>query len=528
MSTPSSASIHWDAQVSLRLLAESMPIAVVIVGAGGRIVYVNAKLEEMFGYQRDELLGKMVEILMPGRFRHSHVQHRHGYMEHLHVRGMGSGMDLAGKRKDGSEFPLEAGLSPLTLGDETFVVVTVTDISKRKQVEEMLERQIEERTHEVERRQDVSEGLRSILSALIANRSLVENLEFIADHATQLLGADACVIYSRDEQLGQLHSRVARGLLSAELEKTFEQILVREGQLYNEPFVFDHTMQAVAAFDFHVAPTFATFPAQQQPVYLTVPIRDTQETFGIVLLYYSQGQKIVEQDIDLALRLADLAVLALANAHLRDQIEHSAVAAERSRIARDLHDAVTQTLFSASIIAEVLPTMWRRNQEEGRKRLEELRELTRGALAEMRTLLLELRPAKLVEVDLADLLRQLAEAISGRARVPVTVEVEGSAELPADVKVAFYRVAQEALNNIAKHAQAHHAYIKLHRTADHVTLAVSDDGSGFVFEEIAPHHLGLGIMRERTEAIGATLMVHSKPGQGTTVEVVWKQAKVPA
>src|SRR5688572_29208008 len=136
----STSSINWDAQVSLRHLVESMPIAVVIVDSRGHIVYVNAKLEDMFGYQPDEPLGQLVEILMPERFRHGHVQHRRGYMDHLHVRGMGSGMDLAGKRKDGSEFPLEAGLSSLQLEGETFVVVTVTDVSKRKQVEEMLAR----------------------------------------------------------------------------------------------------------------------------------------------------------------------------------------------------------------------------------------------------------------------------------------------------------------------------------------------------------------------------------------------------
>ena len=195
--------------------------------------------------------------------------------------------------------------------------------------------------------------------------------------------------------------------------------------------------------------------------------------------------------------------------------------AERNRIARDLHDAVTQTLFSASIIAGVLPNIWQRNQEEGQRRLEELRDLTRGALAEMRTLLLELRPAKLIEVDLADLLRQLAEAISGRARIPVTVQIDGTAEISADVKVALYRVAQEALNNIAKHAHANNVLIHLERSPERVMLSVSDDGTGFVFEHIAAHHLGLGIMRERADAIGATLSVRSAPNQGTTIEVCW-------
>lgn len=518
---PSTSSISWDAQVSLKHLVESMPIAVVIVDSRGFIVYVNAKLEEMFGYEHDEALGKLIEILMPERFRQLHVQHRHGYMGHPHVRGMGSGMDLAGRRKDGSEFPLEAGLSSLQLDEETFVVVMVTDVSKRKEVEEMLARQVDERTHEVERRQENSEGLRGIVSTLISNQTLPDILGFIAGEVARLLEADACVIYSHDEQSGKLQIQAIQGLIRADFGVTLEASLENASQLYRGPLIFAHDMQSAPAFGSRESFSPISLEDQHQPAYLTVPIRDTQKIYGLFLLFYNQQHRIVDQEIELALRAADLTVLAFANADLRAQIELSAVTAERSRIARDLHDAVTQTLFSASIIAGVLPTIWQRNQEEGSRRLEELRDLTRGALAEMRTLLLELRPAKLIEVDLTDLLRQLAEAISGRMRIPVSLQVEGTAEISADVKVALYRVAQEALNNIAKHAHADNVWIRLERSPQQVKLSVSDDGSGFVFEHIAPHHLGLGIMRERADAIGASLSVRSAPQQGTTIEVSW-------
>ena len=108
------------------------------------------------------------------------------------------------------------------------------------------------------------------------------------------------------------------------------------------------------------------------------------------------------------------------------QLKEKTAEEERIRLARDLHDAVSQTLFSTSLIAEVLPRLWERNKDEGLKKLEEVRQLTRGALAEMRTLLFELRPAALADAELSDLLRQLAESVIGRARVPVTLEVEGT------------------------------------------------------------------------------------------------------
>ncbi len=178
-------------------------------------------------------------------------------------------------------------------------------------------------------------------------------------------------------------------------------------------------------------------------------------------------------------------------------------------------------MFSASLIAEVLPRLWESKPEEGRRRLAELRELTRGALAEMRTLLLELRPSALVEADLGDLLRQLAESITGRARVAVRLEIEGEHAPPLDVKVALYRIAQEALNNVAKHAGASQASVCLRCGLDAVELDVSDDGRGFDISAIPPDHLGVGIMRERAETIGATLQIESQVGQGTRVAVVW-------
>jgi len=178
-----------------------------------------------------------------------------------------------------------------------------------------------------------------------------------------------------------------------------------------------------------------------------------------------------------------------------------------------------------------VPTLWESDQDEARKLLKELRQLTRGALAEMRTLLLELRPAALAEATLEDLLRQLGEAVTGRIGVPVAVTVEGQYDLPPEVHVALYRIAQEALNNVVKHARATEVEVSLRCTSlpeatdgeqqEEVELRVSDDGCGFDSSSVPSDRLGLGIIRERTQAIGATLEIESEPGEGTRVSVVW-------
>jgi signal transduction histidine kinase len=146
----------------------------------------------------------------------------------------------------------------------------------------------------------------------------------------------------------------------------------------------------------------------------------------------------------------------------------------------------------------------------------------------MRTLLLELRPAALAEVNLPDLLKQLGEAVVGRARIPVEVHAEDNIELPADVRVALYRIAQEALNNVAKHSGATKARVGLACEQRQVRLTVEDDGVGFDPAAAGAGQLGLGIMRERAEAVGAELDVRSVPREGTRVTVNWSASTQPA
>jgi PAS domain S-box-containing protein len=204
-----------------------------------------------------------------------------------------------------------------------------------------------------------------------------------------------------------------------------------------------------------------------------------------------------------------------------EQLEQAATTAERERLARELHDAVTQVLFSASLIADTLPRVWERHPEEGQCGLEELRRLTHGALAEMRTLLLELRPGALSEQKLGVLLRQLTDGMMARTRMPVTTTVAGDNSLPTEVRIALYRIAQEALNNIAKHARASQATVSLDNEPDCVTLRISDDGRGFDPSSVQAHQLGMKIMHERAQAIGASFKATSQPGQGTEIVVMW-------
>ena len=126
-----------------------------------------------------------------------------------------------------------------------------------------------------------------------------------------------------------------------------------------------------------------------------------------------------------------------------------------------------------------------------------------------------------------ELLRQLSEAARGRARIPVDVHLAGNGELPPAVKVAYYYVAQEALNNVAKHARANCVRISLHANADGTLLSIQDDGQGFDLAGVTPELLGLAIRRERADAIGARLTIDSVRGGGTQVTLFWNQSDRP-
>jgi signal transduction histidine kinase len=277
-------------------------------------------------------------------------------------------------------------------------------------------------------------------------------------------------------------------------------------------------------------PRYVWMAGSQTQSELTVPIVVKEQVIGVLDAQSDELDAFDETDLSVLQSVAHQAGAAIENARLYEQAQQAAVMEERSRLARDLHDAVTQTLFSASLIAEAVPATWEMDEGEGRELLRELQRLTRGALAEMRTLLLELRPAALMETSFNDLLRQLAEAIAGRAGAPVELTTEGDCVVPPEIHVGLYRIVQEALNNVVKHSRA--SQVELHlRCASVLTesvrgqrveIQIHDNGRGFDPNSVSGEHLGLGIMRERAQAISAELTIESQPGAGTLVSVVWQ------
>jgi two-component system nitrate/nitrite sensor histidine kinase NarX len=260
--------------------------------------------------------------------------------------------------------------------------------------------------------------------------------------------------------------------------------------------------------------------------WLGVPMVAGEKVIGVLNFDSTTASAFAQPQAELLMIFADQAAIAVTNARLYQQAQVAAAISERERIARDLHDAVTQSIFSASLIAEALPMQLPAAPADVQHNLALLGKLTKGALAELRALLLELRPEHLTATPLDHLLTHLAEAFTGRMGTPVQVTANCDPlykPLPA-VQLGIYRIAQEALNNVAKHAQAQNVTINLVLRPGLIRLGILDDGRGFDSQMLARARLGISIMHERAAEIGADLAIDSAPGMGTQLFLVWNEA----
>jgi signal transduction histidine kinase len=215
-----------------------------------------------------------------------------------------------------------------------------------------------------------------------------------------------------------------------------------------------------------------------------------------------------------------VAELRLLRGEAEQRARQVAVLEERQRLSRELHDSVTQALYGISLYAEAgSRALTEGDREPAAAHLQEIRDTTQEALGEMRLLLFELRPPLLQEHGLAAALRARLQAVETRAGLTTELECPGAERLPPDTEQELYRLAQEALNNVLKHAHAGRVRVRLAAAEGRVTLEVADDGVGFEPSLRSAGGLGLRGMRERAERLGGTLRIESAPGAGTRVRV---------
>jgi PAS domain S-box-containing protein len=481
------------------------------------VVEANPVACEMHGYTRQEFIGLHPTVFM---IPESHVL----FMEH--VQGAEPGVVFEAlvihKRKDGTSFHVEVRRSAISYRERSCLLSIIRDVSRRIQTEKILSTQVDARMREQAALLAISHTLASTLElqpGLILNQ-LREIIEY--DHAGLFSFEDPNLITLAMRGTGQLEQSAS---ISIHLDSP--EILVTLFNKHRPIRIVDiWSDDPQAEFLRSLLDDGAAVLLDGMQSWMWVPLAVKGRIIGGVGVAHEKRGYFTSHHADLALSVANQAAITMINSELYGHAQEFAVLEERQRLARNLHDAVNQSLFSAGLIAEVLPRLWDQDQELARQSLEDLRKLTRGAMAEMRALLAELRPSTLTDAELGDLLRLLGNAFTGRTNIPVNLTLVGQGVLPAGVQVATYRICQEALNNIAKHAKASLLEINLRHADASIELSICDDGRGFDPEQpVATGHYGLSMMHERAEAAGIQLSITSQPGQGTTLTLRWAETE---
>jgi signal transduction histidine kinase len=356
---------------------------------------------------------------------------------------------------------------------------------------------------------------------LNSNRPLDDVLNYIVTEAHRLLGSETSAICRLDGPEGIFAVGTAQGrhahLVSA---LRFPASYRRALQAEQPVVVPDATV--LLPDPLAVGGEGVDIPADLAgtcPTALAVPLSVAGEVYGSLVLFYSQCREFSAEEIDLAVAFADQAALAIENARLRRQAQEAAVSEERGRLARDLHDSVTQSLYSITLLAEG----WKRLEQSGRLEatedpLAELGAIAQQALKEMRLLVHELRPPDLEAAGLLGALQQRLAAVEKRAGVDTRLVAGDTVDLPPEVAACLYWIAIEALNNALKHAEATSVAVRVQVDGDRVELDVRDDGCGFdVATPDIRRGMGLAGMRERAERLGGVVRIESTPTAGTKV-----------
>jgi signal transduction histidine kinase len=366
-----------------------------------------------------------------------------------------------------------------------------------------------------------SRALRAVSDAVVtiaAEHRFEPVLEKLADAARQLAGARYAAIGVPDGEGGFSHF-----ITSGMTQKQYDAI----GELPRQHGLLGAMLERPDPYrtpDIQQHERFEGWPDTHPSMrsFLGVPIVSEGDVIGAFYLTDKKGPRRAvfdEADQELIETLAAHAAVAIQNARLYERSRELTVIEERNRLARELHDAVNQTLFSVSLTADAAALLVETEPERAREQLGEVRELVRSAMAEMRSLIFELRPADVAADGLAATLQKHVDVLRRVHGAKIDLDVDG-AQVGVEIEREVFRIVQEAIGNALKHAGGEHVVVRLRTQDGRLLVTVEDDGAGFDPDgQQARRRLGLISMRERAEAIGGVLEVRSAPGAGTTVSM---------
>jgi len=433
------------------------------------------------------------------------------------ARGQNSELEYRLRRADGKTIWVRDSARVQTDGRSNIIYGLVSDITERKLVEEKirklnenLEQRVVDRTRELSALYEIT-AIGS--EALSQDAMLARSLERIL----VAIGSREGHIHLLDQTGHSLRLAAQQGV-PADLSSQIDMLPLDFGL---EGWVVEHGEPLLVSNLATDGQIYHSVCRSDPCAYAGAPMRVGGQIVGVLCVIREVEQQFSVEEVALLASIADQVGVVVENARLRRQAELAAVMEERERLARELHDSVTQSLYSLTLLAG------------GGKRLAkagtlanladyftDLGEIAQQALKEMRLLVYELRPSILEQGGLVGALQQRLDSVEGRAGVEARLLVEDTVQLPALVEEGLYRIAQEALNNALKHAMATSVTVRVYRDDGQLVMVVKDDGVGFEPDALSDTGgIGLISIRERVEKIGGKLDILTAPGQGTTIQV---------
>ena len=421
------------------------------------------------------------------------------------------------RRPDGTPIHVEGTAKRFTYAGKPHLLVVARDVSAEVEAYELLERRMDERTHELRTLLDVSQSVASTLELQPLLTLILDQLNLVVENDGSALlsleGADLIVL-----------ARRAPGSITGSFPERYTvegHELMWDNLSRGEPVIIGDVRgnSPLAASYARLLGEYQQGALSYERSFMVVPMMLKERIVGLLSVSSGREEFYTPHHAELAQAIAQHAAIAIDNARLYAQAQELATLEERQRLARELHDSVTQALFGINVAAHTARAQVQRDPMKALESIEYVRTLAQGGMAEMRALLFELRPESLENEGLVVAIRKHTQALVARHEVPITLELDGEPPTPLVVKEALYRITQEALNNIFKHARPTAVSVTLARDADMTVLEVADDGEGFDPSAEYPGHLGLRSMAERASRLGGTMSVDSEMGKGTRVRI---------
>jgi PAS domain S-box-containing protein len=480
----------------LRAILDALPIPVIVATSQENFLYVNPVAVSLFKIDLTSRANAASSFQLE-------PADQHRVTETVQTQGYATDLEVHYRNAEAARRVGQISIQPFQFSGQAAFLAAIVDITDLKAVQE------------AERKQrNLTEALLDSALILTSSLQLDEVIQHILSNLNRVIQHDVATILMIDGEYGTVLG-LKSNVEGTQYEIVRNRVLIKDEYYHN---LMLQTRQPVCLGDISADPRFVRISRNLViKAFLGLPILAGQEVIGFLNLGSQHPDFFTETHISYLQIFAIQAGIAIQNARLYKQAQTIAVLEERNKLARDLHDSVSQTLFAANSIAEALPQLFNMHPEKAQNYINDLHQLTRGAMAEMRSLLFELRPEALLQTEMAILLAQLCDVFTGQTQIEVDRKLMKKVLLPPDVQIVFYRVAQESLNNIVKYAHASQVSLTLTYTDTLIEMRIKDNGCGFDPQQVPGNHFGLKIMGERAAGIAAQLVVNSQLNQGTEI-----------